>query len=299
MKQKVLLDTDIGTDIDDAVCLAYLLSQRECDLLGITTVTGEAEQRAMLASALCRCAGREVPIYPGAARPLLLPQKQLHAAQAAGLQRWDHETRFPKGEAIEFLRQTIRAHPGEIILLTIAPLTNVGLLFSVDPEIPRLLKGLVMMCGRFLEPVPEGYGSLEWNSLVDAHATAIVYNAPVTIHRSVGLDVTSKVAMTADVFRSTFRDVPLFAPVLEWAEFWFRDWPGTTYHDPLAAATIFRNDLCTFQRGEVAIELQQEDAVGLTRWTPGALMGRHEIASDVDPQAFFDHFVALVKGKGA
>jgi inosine-uridine nucleoside N-ribohydrolase len=297
MKQKLLLDTDIGTDIDDAVCLAYLLSHPDCELLGITTVTGEAEQRAMLASALCKRAGKEVPIYPGAASPLLLQQKQLHAAQAAGLQQWDHETRFPSGEAIEFLRQTIRAHPGEIILLTIAPLTNVGLLFSVDPEIPRLLKGLVMMCGRFLEPVPEGYGSLEWNALVDAHATAIVYNAPVAIHRSVGLDVTSKVAMTADVFRSTFRDVPLFAPVLEWAEFWFREWPGTTYHDPLAAATIFRNDLCTFQRGEVAIELQQEDAVGLTRWTPGAMTGRHEIATAVDPRAFFDHYVFVVKGK--
>ena len=49
---KILLDTDIGTDVDDAVCLAYLLSHPDCELLGITTVTGEAEKRASLASVL-------------------------------------------------------------------------------------------------------------------------------------------------------------------------------------------------------------------------------------------------------
>jgi inosine-uridine nucleoside N-ribohydrolase len=49
MTMKIILDTDIGSDIDDAVCLAYLLAQPECELLGITTVTGEAARRAMLA----------------------------------------------------------------------------------------------------------------------------------------------------------------------------------------------------------------------------------------------------------
>ena len=65
MRSKVLLDTDIGADIDDAVCLAYLLAQPQCELLGITTVSGEAEKRAMLASALCKVAGKEIPIIPG------------------------------------------------------------------------------------------------------------------------------------------------------------------------------------------------------------------------------------------
>ena len=59
---KVLLDTDIGTDVDDAVCLAYLLSHPDCELLGITTVTGEAVKRASLASVLCKAAGREIRI---------------------------------------------------------------------------------------------------------------------------------------------------------------------------------------------------------------------------------------------
>src|SRR5215471_2753008 len=127
MTTKVILDTDIGSDIDDAVCLAYLLAQPQCELLGITTVTGEVEKRAMMASALCKVAGKQIPIYPGVDTPLLVPQKQPKAQQASALDKWDHDTQFPKGEAVEFLRRTIRAHPGEVTLLTIGPLTNIGL----------------------------------------------------------------------------------------------------------------------------------------------------------------------------
>jgi len=61
MKQKILLDTDIGSDIDDAVCLAYLLANPDCELVGITTVTGEGEKRAEMASALCTIANQDVP----------------------------------------------------------------------------------------------------------------------------------------------------------------------------------------------------------------------------------------------
>ena len=88
MKEKVLFDTDIGSDIDDAVCLAYLLAQRRCELLGITTVSGEADKRAMIASAICMAAGREVPIYPGAESPLLVESRQPAATQAPALGNW-------------------------------------------------------------------------------------------------------------------------------------------------------------------------------------------------------------------
>lgn len=60
--EKILLDTDIGGDIDDAVCLAYLLQEPKCELIGITTVCGEPERRAAVADAICRAAGKEVPV---------------------------------------------------------------------------------------------------------------------------------------------------------------------------------------------------------------------------------------------
>jgi purine nucleosidase len=291
MPVKVLLDTDIGTDIDDAVCLAYLLLHPDCDLLGITTVTGEADKRAMLASAICRRAGRDIPIYPGAECPLVVEQKQPRAQQAEALGSWDHQTGFPRGEAVEFMRETIRKHPGEITLLSIAPLTNLGLLFSLDPEIPALLKGLVMMCGLFRGPIPNA-GPLEWNAIGDPHASAIVYRAPLRIHRSIGLDVTTKVNMSPEEFRSTFRS-DLFTPIQDFANIWFRDWPGTTFHDPLAAATIFDSAVCGFTRGTVDIELADQQSLGLTRWTDDPA-GRHEAAFEVNPEAFFAHYKSIV-----
>ncbi len=293
---KILLDTDIGSDIDDAVCLAYLLKQPRCELLGITTVTGEADLRAGLASALCIHAGKNVPIYPGARKPLLLSQKQERAQQAEALSRWEHTTDFLEGEAVSFMRETIRRHPGEVVLLTIGPLTNIGLLFSVDPEIPSLLKGLVMMCGRFLSPPPEGYGPIEWNAVVDAHASSIVYGRGVKLHRSIGLDVTSRVSMTKEEFQTRYRDIPIMAPVLDFSEIWFRDWPGTTFHDPLAAATIFEPSLCEFSAGTVSIDLAEGDSFGLTRWQHGGESPPHEIATAVNAPAFFLHYNSIVVG---
>ena len=85
MKTKILLDTDIGTDVDDAICLAYLLANPNCELVGITTVTGESEKRAMLASSLCKIAGKNIPIYPGIENPLIIEQLQKKAQQAKAL----------------------------------------------------------------------------------------------------------------------------------------------------------------------------------------------------------------------
>ncbi|MGE5682403.1 MAG: nucleoside hydrolase [Bacillota bacterium] len=293
MGVKVLLDTDIGTDIDDAVCLAYLLENPECELMGITTVTGEAEKRAKLASVICKFAGRDIPIYPGCNSPLIIPQGQALAQQALTLDRWPHEKNFPKGEAIEFMRRTIRNNPGEIVLLTIAPLTNIGLLFAVDPEIPSLLKGLVMMGGYFERNIGD-IGPLEWNIMGDYHASHIVYNAEVPIHRSVGLDVTTQVVMSPEEFTSSF-NFGIFTPIHDMAQYWFTMYNGTTFHDPLAAATIFDETICGFKKGYVDIEVNDHNSLGLTKWNPDHITPKHEVALSVDPQRFFEHYISVFK----
>jgi len=289
MSEKIILDTDIGSDIDDAVCLAYLLAQPRCQLLGITTVSGQVEERARLASALCRHAGREIPILPGAEAPLLGPQRQPKAPQAQALSRWPHQERFPQGQAVEFLRQTIRANPGEVTLLAIGPLTNVALLFAADPEIPRLLKRLVLMCGVFaLRRAP----LVEWNAGCDPHAAAMVYRAPVALHRSIGLDVTMQVQLETAQVRQRFQ-VGLLQPVLDFAEIWFGHSPAITFHDPLAAATLFDEGICSFTPGQVDIELSAERVAGLTHWTPGGASPAHEVALTVDAGHFFSHYFSV------
>jgi purine nucleosidase len=291
MKTKILLDTDIGSDIDDAVCLAYLLANPDCDLLGITTVTGESFARAQLASALCTVAGRNIPIYPGVEIPLLIQQRQTGAPQSAALSRWPHADSFPGGGAIQFLQSTIRANPGEVILLTIGPLTNIGLLFASDPGIPALLKGLVSMAGVFTNRLP-GVGPLEWNAMLDPHATAIVYSRQVAYHHSIGLDVTCQVKMAASEVRQRFQH-PLLRPVLDFAEVWFQKEGTITFHDPLAAATIFDRDICQFEPGHVEIELTSPRLAGLTYWTPQPEGGQHHVALQVNPDRFFTHYFSF------
>lgn len=291
MSVKVLLDTDIGSDMDDAVCLAYLLARSDCDLLGITTVTGDVVARASMASAICRVAGKSIPIFPGCEKALLIEQRQPLVPQAAALNRWPHETKFPRGQAIEFMRRTVRDNPGEVTLLAIGPMTNVAALFAADEEIPSLLKSLVLMCGVFTTRLPD-VPTVEWNAYVDPAAAGMVYRAPVKSHRSVGLDVTCQVKMPAAQVRERFQNAPLLQPVLDFAEVWFQKYSWSTFHDPLAAVSIFDPAVCGFERGAVDVELESRRLAGFTHWSAGG-SGPHEVALTVDVQRFFDQYFSV------
>lgn len=292
---KILFDTDIGSDIDDALCLAYLLANPNCDLLGVTTVSGEAKKRAMIVSALCQNAGKKIPIFSGAEIPLLVSQKQNQAPQALALSKWPHQKSFPKGEAVRFLQETIRNNPYEIILLATGPLTNIAQLFKIDEKIPSLLKGLVLMCGAFnVKAVNlDTYDSVEWNALVDPHAADIVYKSVVKSHKSVGLNVTCKVKLKKEVLRKRLGMSHLLAPIADFAEIWFQEEGEATFHDPLAAITIFNQDVCVFENGKVEVELMSEKLKGMTYFTPGD--GQNQIALQVDPDKFFDSYFSVFK----
>lgn len=130
--------------------------------------------------------------------------------QSAVLNAWPHDTDFEPNQAVAFMQKIIRANPGEITLIAIAPLTNIGLLFAMDPEISSLLKGLVMMCGSPIYTRYDGTsetmramvtsdqivlgskGIVENNVLIDPHATKLVYDAKIRQHLSFGLNVTSR-----------------------------------------------------------------------------------------------------------
>ncbi|MGC9066103.1 MAG: nucleoside hydrolase, partial [Candidatus Ratteibacteria bacterium] len=174
MKEKVILDTDIGTDIDDAICLAYLLLHPQCELLGITTVTGEPEKRAMIASYLCEKTGKNIPVFPGIAEPFIGQQKQKIAQQYEFLERTSYRKIFT-GEWFNFLRDIIRKNPGEINLITIGPLTNIGIVFKIDPQLPRLLKSMYIMGGMFFGENKK----LEWNISCDPFAAHTVFSSDV------------------------------------------------------------------------------------------------------------------------
>jgi inosine-uridine nucleoside N-ribohydrolase len=289
MTEKILLDTDIGSDIDDAVCLAYLLAQPDCELLGVTTVTGESQRRAQMVSALCTVAGKVIPVVPGIERPLIIQQRQPTAPQAVKLKDWPHQSRFSNIPAIQFLAENILAHPGEVTLLAVGPLTNVALLFSVFPETTPSLKQLVLMCGVFTDD-PNNTWKAEWNAILDPHATQMVYQTEIPIHKSVGLDVTQKVRLPAEEVKEAFTH-PILEPVLDFASVWFEAQEWMIFHDPLAAVSIFDSEVCTFSKGLVKVnsDLSAENP-GSTIFEPMSDQGPHQVALKVDPDRFFESF---------
>ena len=115
--EKIILDTDIGSDIDDAVCLAYLLAEKECDLLGIITVHADTYVRAKLASVLVKESGKEIPIFCGFKNPLLGPNPPKTINQEPGLYGLEYDTEYGGMEWIEFVKNKIYENPNEITLL--------------------------------------------------------------------------------------------------------------------------------------------------------------------------------------
>lgn len=289
----VLLDTDIGSDIDDALALAYLLRQPQCELVGVTTVSGNVAQRSACVRAICESAGRpEVPVHDGSSEVLLfgpgqpnVPQYEVIAARVAAQPR--------PHDAVDFMRSTIRSRPGEITLLSIGPMTNVALLFALDPEIPSLLKAFVSMAGYF---TPEGAAKAEWNVKVDPVAAAVAYARAPHGHINVGLEVTQQCGLPMEDMRRRLTTPPLDVAA-QMAEVWFRASDRAVFHDPLAAALIFEPGLCSYRDGVVEVVLaDRADAVCASTRLVEADRGRHRVACTVDPAAFFTEFFGVFEG---
>ena len=301
-KVPILLDTDIGTNVDDALALAYLLGHADCELLGISTVSGDVRRRAACAEALCEAAGREpIPIHCGSPGPLLTgpgqPAAPLYESVKHRRPRLDRDL----GTAVEFLRATVRSRPNEITLLTIGPLTNVALLFALDPEVPSLLKAIVSMAGVYFpheRPV-------ETNVLTDPVAAAIVFRATARPHAPphllVGLNVTTRCTMTVDDLRKRLRGAPPPADVLlEMLESWQRRKRHVTFNDPLAAAVALRPELCTWEPGAVMMNVAERgDAAAHTFFAPARdvpqYAGSQRVAKGVRVAPFFEEFFAAIR----
>lgn len=294
---KILLDTDIGGDIDDAICLAYLLKEPQCDLLGITTVCGEPEKRAAVADAICRAAGRQVPIVAGL-DTTLQPVPLYPTPEGAGaLEQWPHST-YEKGDAPEFLYEKIRENPHQVVLIAIGNLTNVATLFTAHPDAVGLLKGLSVMNGYFgQERLPEPL--YNWNSWADPMASKIVFASAPASHRAVPLEVTDTLTIEAGQAEMLFpADSPLLQAVYAFGNAWLESSSKLTLHDPLAAVSVFHPDICQFERGFVQVETERESDMGDTSFTPSP-QGTVEIARSVDRERFYRIVSATLRGEGS
>ena len=173
---KVIFDTDIGDDIDDAYALGFLLRSPEVQVLGVTTAFEDTHLRARLATRFLNSAGRgDVPVYEG---PKTAGQS--HFTQSKWAEGSPDRT-YP--DAIEFMLNMIRSDPGQITLVAVAPLTNVGALIAKDPKTFGKLKRVVLMGGS----VAHGYGNkeqpdAEWNIVNDIAAAKALFGSGVPLY---------------------------------------------------------------------------------------------------------------------
>lgn len=284
-KVKVLLDTDIGGDIDDALCLAYLLCEPRCDLIGITTVCGESWLRASIADAILRAAGRQMPVVAGMDKPLRPISVYPTPDGAEALSRWPHGC-FEKADVAAFMYGLIRCYPHDVVLIGIGCMTNIAALFRAYPDAPGLLRGLHVMNGYFGEkPLPEPW--YNWNAWADPIASAEVFAARIPSHRVIPLDVTDTLSIDTHRASALLRaDTPLMRAVFDFGSAWLKSSGKLTLHDPLAAVSVFHPDICLWRRGTVQVETEDEATMAATAFAPDA-HGWIEVAYRVNREQFY------------
>lgn len=294
----VWLDTDPGSDIDDALALAYLLAQPRCELIGVSTVSGDTLKRAAIVHHLCHLAGRgDVPILAGLCEPLGSGPGQPEVPHFEALPSSAKAIEPDAEDAIDGLYRRLSERPGEVTLLAIGPMTNVGALFLRYPDAPRLLKQIMLMCGAFRSRPDREVPEVEHNVRCDPDAAKVLFErAAEGSIRAVGLDVTLDCRLSETECRARFAaGGPVLRAILEMAEVWFKGAPQIIFHDPLAATMLFAPEVGAFGLGDVCVDVGEAQWPGKTHWTRNP-KGRHFVAESVDSDAFFTHYFGTVGG---
>ncbi len=246
----MLLDTDIGTDVDDLLALALLAKDPEARLYGITTVHGDTILRARVARYACDLLGcRNIPIVPGTSKTLTgrpVDWKGHEGQGVPALLTIPVETSIP---APDFLSQQATRFPGSLEILAIAPLTNLALAISLDPDFKKRVKTIYLMGGAYYQP------EREHNILTDPEAARMVFDSGIPLF-VLGLDVTLQVTINEnDLPRlqrlsNRFGDF-MVGQIRRWWEFLGHPW--CCLHDPLAALAMFEPNHFSFERLSVGI----------------------------------------------
>ncbi|HZD76169.1 MAG TPA: nucleoside hydrolase, partial [Acidobacteriaceae bacterium] len=289
-RQKIILDTDIGDDIDDAYALTLALHSPEFEILGVTTAWGDTTLRAQLAARLLAAAGaKKIPVLPGV-RTHSKSDFSQRAWAAAG-------PAAVHGNAVDFLLAQAKRYPHQITLIAIGPLTNVGAAINRDPSAFRLLDRVVLMGGS----IHCGYGNPratpppppqpEYNIATDPGAARKLLASGVPIFM-MPLDSTqwklddSKFAQIAA--RSTPSTDALLVLTTEWRLSTHQHTP--TLYDAMAVTYALHPDICP----TTPLRLQVDDK-GFTRVVEGQVNAHACLKGNGD--AFFELLLPRLSGR--
>jgi purine nucleosidase len=290
-QQKIIIDTDIGDDIDDVLAVGLALSSPELKILGVSSAWGDTELRSrMLDRLLCETGRSDIPVTTGVKTGANSGFTQEAWAKAG--ETHDHSN------AVEFLLDQIRKNPGEITLIAIGPLTNIGAAIDRDPATFKKLKRVVMMGGSIRRGYDEFIGlrdarpvEAEYNIAMDPSAAQKLVESGVPIYM-MPLDSTQlkfdevKRAMLSTV--STPLTDSLQVLIGEWQHGTHQITP--TMFDAVAVAYALQPDLCAATPMHIEV-----DSKGFTR--EGSGDANVNVCLNSDSDQFFRFYMPRLLGQ--
>jgi purine nucleosidase len=286
--EKIIIDTDIGDDVDDAFALALAVQSSELEILGVTTTFGDTEARAKIADRFLGEVGRpEIPVLAGKPTATKNPMSQRRYADASRFTRPSH------ADAVDFLLGQIGKHPGKITLIAIGPLMNVGAAIDKDAATFHKLKRVVLMGGS----VRRGYGDMgytapvppmpEWNILNDIPSAQKLFTSGVPLF-VMPLDSTQ---LKLDEVKRAFlftQGTPVTDQLTILYHLWGQQTP--TLFDPMTIAFVLKPDLCPVQPLHLRV-----DERGFTREEPGT--PNAQVCLDSNSEDFFKFYLKRVASR--
>jgi purine nucleosidase len=246
----VIIDTDLGTDVDDLLALVFIAKAPELCLEGITTVHGDTLLRAKIARIACQRIGiPDVPIVPGSSETLSGHKIFWTGHEGEGISGLERAPVDMSNSAQQFLLDQSEKYSGDVEILAIGPLTNLAKAVSCCPDFASRVKRLYLMGGAYWLDYSEH------NIETDVLAAKIVFESGMPI-TAIGLDVTLRVWLTEREVEQ-LRHLPNgLGPLLEgqirrWWKYLGRN--QNNPHDPVAALAMVRPDLFLFETCDVAI----------------------------------------------
>lgn len=281
----IVLDTDIGGDIDDAFALALVLASPELNLRAVTTVSGDTQARARIAARMLAEAGRgDVPVAAGE------PGSKMDISQA----KWGEgftSASLVATPAADLMEQKVVEGHGRTVLVAIGPLTNVAAFLKKYPQSKGKVKRILLMGGSIARGYyPNSPAMSEYNIAADAKAAQTVFASGIPISMA-PLDVTARLQIEGAQLEQVFNSKPLGHALRELYKLWGQ--PVPTLHDPMAVSLLPDSGLCTMR--SLSIEI---DDHGMTRVAEGK-PANALVATETDSSRFISFYVSrLSRGGG-
>ena len=267
--KKVILDTDIGDDIDDSFALLLLLESHKFNCLGVTTVFRNSLKRAKMAKQLIRSLGYDIKVYRGIDDPLKQNIDHLICKEIKEKEKYDEDGKyiFPQYDksmenekvedenAVDFIIRMIHLYPHEVTLIPIGPLTNIASAIKKDPTIVPLIKEIRLM-GAGLN-----LNFVEWNIFCDPDAAKIVFSSNINKIVAVTINVTSLTSLTEEEVNSLKNNnSKAIKLVYEAMMKWFKhyEFSSPVMHDPLTVASLIDESIINTQLCHLDVDLSKD-----------------------------------------